>query len=316
MAERFWAGEDDPFVPLTVKERQNAAQTALPLASPATCGPTVVDARSRPGLFKVHDCVPGLFLLGDSRALDRPLIGIVGTRSASPYGRDVASMFAQSLAAAGATVVSGGAIGIDAAAHEGALRSGGTTVAVLPCGADVDYPARHRELFSRIRTSGCVLSRFPLGCGLREHWLPWRNKTVAALCQGLIVVEAPDRSGSLMTAGFARDYGVPVFVVPGPVTGSGFKGSHALVRQGATLVDDPGQVIEALGLEPAALVARNDGRDVFESQVLEAVDALPRSAESIGDATGLPVSVVLHALTLLEMDGAVYRCTEGYARRA
>lgn len=315
MAEDFWNGGQDPFTHLTGRERDNADRTSVP--SPKIGAPThIVDARERPELFPARSVPPGVFIVGDPAVLERPLVGIVGTRSASPYGRDVASAFARGLARTGATVVSGGAIGIDAAVHTAVLDDGAPTVAVLPCGADVDYPARHRDLFARIRANGCTVSRFPLGATLLEHWLPWRNRTVAAMCQALIVVEAPERSGSLMTAGFARELGRPVFVVPGPVTGNGFQGSHALIREGATLVDEPGQVAAALGMRSQIRSAPDTDRGGVGDRVLQAVTGLPRSAESIGEETGLPVPDVLHALTLLEIDGEVYRSVEGYARRA
>lgn len=246
-----------------------------------------------------------------------PRIAIVGTRRASSYGKSVTERFAETFAAAGCTVVSGGAIGIDAVAHEACLKAGGRTFCVLPCGVDVAYPPRHVGLFERIAEQGALVSSFACGSPCTDHRLMARNKLVAELGQALVVVEAPENSGSLTTARYAIDHGTPVFVVPGPVTQDTFRGSHDLIRNGATLVDDPNQVLSSIGL------TAGEGRlekclhlTGDELTVHQALGGLGRSPESIGMETGLSVSAVLTALTMLEMDGIVERTDNGYALKA
>jgi len=252
---------------------------------------------------------PALFVWGDERCLEAPKIAIVGTRNASAYGKACAIKFAESFAKAGVTVVSGGALGIDAAAHEGALDAGGATVAVLGTGVDVAYPAAHRGLFDRIRRSGLLVSQFAVGTKALAYRFPIRNHLIAALSSAVVVIEAPGGSGAILTANAAAELGRDVFVVPGPITQPSFRGSHALIRDGAGLTDHPDQVLEAIGASPPLDLQPSDGSDFSETQrrILEALREKPLPAELIAERTGLATADLLAELTELELAGAVRR---------
>lgn len=184
---------------------------------------------------------------GDATALDGPLIGMVGTRRATPRGLAVARGLAANLATAGWTVVSGLARGIDGAAHLGALDAAGRTVGVMATGCDLTYPAVHRRLRERMQERGCCLTEYPDGLGPRRHHFPRRNRMIAGMVRGLIVVEAPLRSGALLTALLALDYDREVFAVPGPVDQETSRGCHRLLREGAHLVESAKDVQRVLG---------------------------------------------------------------------
>jgi DNA processing protein len=185
-----------------------------------------------------------LYYKGDIRLCSKPAVTIVGTRRPTAYGRHVARELAKSLAQSGVCVVSGMARGIDAEAHRGALEGGGGTIAVLGCGADVVYPSEHRELYSEICRNGLVLSEYPLGTRPHRGLFPARNRIVAGLSLGTAVIEAADRSGSLITADCALDESRDVFAVPGPITSPKSRGCHWLIRQGAKLVTDVHDILE------------------------------------------------------------------------
>jgi len=257
---------------------------------------------------------PALFVTGDSSAIQAPCVGIVGTRNASPYGRACAQKFAEGLARAGVTVVSGGALGIDAAAHQGALSVGGRTVAVLAGGVDRVYPAVHAGLFSRIRESGCLLSQFACGAALSDYKFLLRNDLIAALCSAVLVIEAPTKSGALRTASAAADLGREVFAVPANIDNRAYWGSLNLLRDGATLVYHPDQILESLGIEPVAWNAPPPSQGDAE-RVLSTLTVDPLAPERIVERTGLDASTVLSELTMLEIDGQVIRHAGGYAIR-
>lgn len=256
---------------------------------------------------------PGaLFTWGDTECLERPTIGIVGTRGASTYGRAVAHKFAEAFVLAGATVVSGGALGIDAAAHKGALSAGGSTVAVLANGIDKVYPAVHRGLFQQIRAHGCLVSQFAAGVMPGPYRFLMRNHIIAALSRVLVVIEAPERSGALSTAHAANDLGRDVFVVPANVDNLGFRGSHALVRDGAALADHPEVVLDALGLVAQPQREPENPLTKEQKRIIDTLGSEPRSAESIVDRAAMDAAVVMAELTMLELDGRILRITGGY----
>ncbi len=197
---------------------------------------------------------------GDPGILNRPMIGIVGTRRATSRGLAVAHRLAADLATLGWTVVSGLALGIDGAAHRGALEGGGYSVGVMATGCDLTYPAAHRRLREQLDGQGCCLTEYPAGVGPRKYHFPRRNRLIAALSQGVIVIEAPIRSGAMLTAYLALDYNREVFAVPGPVDLSTSRGCHKLLREGAQLMESSGDVTRVLGLpeingDPACPVA-------------------------------------------------------------
>lgn len=276
------------------------------LAGGATClvpPPYVADNPS--------DFPPVLFSWGNPSAWRLPRVAIVGTRSATAYGIAVARKFSECFARAGAAVVSGGAAGIDSAAHEGALDGQGATIAVLGCGADRAYPAQNVGLYQRIRERGLIVSQFAFGARAKDYSFRVRNEIVAALSNVVVVVEAPEKSGALHTAQIAVEQNKPVLVVPGNITMFSFRGSHALIRDGATLVDHPDQVLELLHLEAAP--EEEAALEGPKAQIAAALAEAPCSAEKLAELTGLELGSLLAELTELEMDGRVLRVGLGYA---
>jgi DNA processing protein len=199
-----------------------------------------------PAPLAVLTPAPRLWTRGTLVADDALAIAIVGARRASAYGVEVAERLAGDLAARGVTIVSGFARGVDTAAHRGALAAGGRTIAVLGAGIDVLYPPENAALAREIVASGALLSQFPPGTPPLPHNFPTRNRTLAALVLGVVVVEAAERSGSLITAGFAGDLGREVFAVPGKITSPTSAGTHRLLRDGATLVERWSDVVQEL----------------------------------------------------------------------
>ncbi|MCW2777391.1 MAG: protecting protein DprA [Frankiales bacterium] len=248
-------------------------------------------------------------------------VAVVGARAATAYGSHVATELGMGLAEAGTTVVSGGAYGIDGAAHVGALRAeGAPTVAVLACGVDVAYPRGHDRLLARIAATGLVLSEVPPGCApMRSRFLV-RNRLIAALSQGTVVVEAALRSGSLSTAARAEELSRPVMAVPGPVTSAASAGCHELLRAGALCVTGARQVLEHVGSSGEDLCetprGRADPRDHLSAvvrQVLEAVPVRRGAGEaSIARTAGVATLVVQQVLPPLVVAGLVERTDGGY----
>ncbi|HSI71863.1 MAG TPA: DNA-processing protein DprA [Fimbriimonas sp.] len=257
---------------------------------------------------------PALFAWGNAD-FDRPTIAIVGTRNASTYGKACAQKFAESFARAGVTVVSGGALGIDGAAHQGALKGEGQTIAVLAGGVDHVYPSMHAGLFRQIRESGSLVSQFALESRPSPYKFTVRNGLIAALSLAVLVVEAPAKSGAIRTAEAASELGRQVFVVPANINMMSFHGSFNLIRDGATLVDNPNQVLEALDLEPALLQPELAPASSTGEKIMSVLSTNPLAAEFIVERTGLDTGSVLAELTLLELEGHVIRDGSGYALR-
>lgn len=202
---------------------------------------------SYPGLLEeIYDPPPVLWIAGDLLPEDAVKIALVGSRRASDYGLKTAERIAGELAALGAAVVSGVALGIDAAAHNGAIRTGGRTYGVLGCGLDVIYPHGNRDLFFKIPQTGALVSEFPLGTKPRAGHFPRRNRIISGLCQAVVVVEASEKSGAAITAKFALEQNREVFAVPGPAGSESSRGSNALLKQGARLVESGEDIIEEL----------------------------------------------------------------------
>ena len=223
--------------------------------------PAGVLRRGAPGwpelLDQLHDTPPSLHTVGDAALLLRPCLAIVGTRRATPRGLAVARTLGAQLAARGRTVVSGLALGIDGAAHRGALDAGGPTVAVMATGPDTTYPPAHRGLRREIEAAGCTVTECAPGTPPLRYAFPRRNRLIAGLSRAVIVVEAPLRSGALLTAQLALDADREVFAVPGPVDLETSRGCHGLLREGAHLLESAADVDRVLGLpgpapDPAA----------------------------------------------------------------
>ncbi|MBI2431889.1 MAG: DNA-protecting protein DprA [Candidatus Hydrogenedentes bacterium] len=227
-------------------------------------------------LAEIYDPPLVLFVRGTFEDADEPCVAIVGTRKPSTYGIRMAEQIAGDLAARGITVVSGMATGIDAAAHAGALRAGGRTIAVFGCGVDVVYPAENAELMHRIIQHGCVVSPFFMGEKPAKGYFPYRNRIISGMSHGTVVVEAPPDSGSLITARFAAEQGREVFAVPGHASDWNSRGPHALIREGAKLVETVEDIVVELDLPVEARVAPAGAADA----AAETDQAVPRPAAS------------------------------------
>jgi DNA processing protein len=244
--------------------------------------------------------------------LSRPAAAIVGTRSCSPYGAQVARRLGRELAAAGATVISGLARGIDAEAHRGALEAGGPTVAVLGCGIDRDYPRAHSALARRVAEVGLLVSEYEPGIEPAPWRFPARNRIIAGLAQATVIVEARAKSGALITADFALEDGRDVFAVPGEITSALSRGTNELLRLGAAPLIEPVDVLAVLGLEEAP--ARHSLRlSTQASRVRELLADRSASVDELVARSGLAADAVAAALVELELAGEAV-CAEGVYR--
>jgi DNA processing protein len=265
---------------------------------------TTLGRRSRlypPLLAELHDPPAAIHVRGDAEILGEPAVAIVGARSCSSYGAGVTRELARELARAGLVVVSGLARGIDGEAHRGTLEGGGRTVAVLGCGIDRDYPRSHSELARRIREGGAVVSEYPPGVEPAPWRFPARNRIIAGLCAATVVVEARERSGALITADFALELGRDVFAVPGEITSALSAGTNDLLRQGAAPLLSAGDVLGALGLEPA--VRQLPPLSPAASQVLRLLADGARDADEVARASGRTTGEVAAVLVELELAG-------------
>jgi DNA processing protein len=273
-------------------------------------------------LLPLVDPPPLLFLRGDASLLRTLTVAVVGSRRPTPAGRRIAERIGQDLASAGVVVVSGMALGIDGAAHRGALRAGGGTVAVLGSGPERAYPAANRDLFREIIRTGLVVTEFPPDEPALPFNFPRRNRIIAALSHGVVVVEAGQKSGALITADHALDLGIEVFAVPGSVEVEQACGTNRLIQEGAQLVTCGSDVVESLGwatapraMEPAEAdkSPRHAGATTPELlRVNELLGPAPRSLDSLVHRLDLPAERVLAALTRLELAGAAVRSEEGW----
>ena len=263
-----------------------------------------------PTLLKtLEDAPPVLFAVGDVALLQAPQLAIVGGRHATREGLRNASEFAQALSVAGLTITSGLAHGIDAAAHRGGLQGVGSTVAVLGTGIDRIYPAANKPLAHEIAEKGCIVSEFPLGARPLARHFPRRNRIVSALSLGTLVVEAAQRSGSLITARLAMQQGREVFAIPGSIHNPMAKGCHRLIRQGAVLVESPQDVLEVLApqlqseLSLASPAPQEWPSDPEQRELLAQLDFSPTSLDELAVLTKWPVSTLQSTLLGLELEG-------------
>jgi DNA processing protein len=266
-----------------------------------------------------------LFATGALELLRHPQrVAVVGSRNPTPQGEQNSHDFAQALAAAGVCIVSGLALGIDGAAHSGALDAGGATIAVVGTGLDRVYPRRHLALAHRIAECGLVLSEFVLGTPPTAANFPKRNRIIAGLSQGTLVVEAALASGSLITASLAAEMGREVFAIPGSIHTTQSKGCHALIRQGAKLVESAQDVLEDLrcvavpSAAPAGALlsdARVTGRSANESRLLDAMGLDPVGLDALQARTGWETSRLQACLLELELEGLVSRTHGGLFQR-
>jgi DNA processing protein len=275
------------------------------------------DPRYPPLLTHVRDAPALLYVRGDIESLSLPQLAIVGSRNATLQARQTAIQFAAELSRHGLTITSGLALGIDAAGHEGALRADGRTIAVLGSGLDKIYPARHGALAARIAARGAIITEFPRGTPpLRNHF-PQRNRLMSGLSLGTLVVEAADKSGSLITAQFALDQGREVFAIPGSIHNPLTRGCHALIRSGAKLVESTREIIEEIAnslpkqddmsrnSSPERVTRRLATLDKGHKILLDALGFDPTSVDVLAERTGFPSESVASMLLILELQGVV-----------
>lgn len=258
-------------------------------------------------LREIYDPPAPLYLAG--KPLEGgPAVAIVGTRRASQYGLETARWVGKELGAAGVTVVSGMAKGIDGAAHWGALDAGGSTVAVLGCGLDICYPRRNRALYDKILEEGTVVSEYEPGTPAIPRYFPSRNRIIAGMTLGSVIVEARPKGGALITARLAMEFSREVFAIPGPVHSPGSWGSHALVRDGARLVTCADDILEDLGMLRAPHTEKHQPEfDPDESRVMAALSADPLILDLVAGRARMPASTAGSVLARLELRGLVSR---------
>jgi DNA processing protein len=268
------------------------------------------DAGFPPRLAAIADPPLGVFVRGSLPG--EHAVAVVGARRATAYGREVAEYLGREIARAGVAVVSGMARGVDAAAHRGALAGGGTTVAVWGGGPDRVYPGEHESLADEIAASGCLVTEYPLGCPPRAHHFPERNRIIAGLCEAVVVVEADERSGALITARLALEEGREVMAVPGSVFSRLSAGPNGLLRAGAAPVLTADDVLSALGLPPpGAAVSETEPPLMALIRAGEAV-----TVDRLAATSGQPIAQILEDLLALELAGRVVRQADGSYRRS
>ncbi len=265
------------------------------------------DSPDYPDLLRqIADAPPVLFVRGDITPADEWAVALVGTRKATVYGREVARVLASDLAQNRVTVVSGLARGIDSVAHKAALDAGGRTLAVLGSGVDYIYPAEHRKLADAIAQNGALISDYPLGTQPEASNFPARNRIISGLSLGVVVVEADVKSGALITADFALDQSREVFAVPGSILSPASAGCNRLLRDGASIVTEVGDILETLHLDQ--LSEKQMAREILPSNPTEAaiIDHLstePRHLDELARETTLPVAVISSTLVMMELKG-------------
>ncbi|QJE97550.1 DNA-processing protein DprA [Luteolibacter luteus] len=293
-----WQDHADP-----VAELQEVKERGLSIVTPG-------DSSFPPALREAYDAPLLLYVWGKLEERDRHAIGVVGTRRFTMYGRQATKKLSFQLAHAGFTIISGLARGIDTIAHEAALAANGRTVAVLGSGLAKLFPAENLPLAEKIADGhGAVISEFPLHTPPDKQTFPQRNRIVAAWSRALLVTECAQRSGSLITANLASEYGRPVFAVPGPIDQDSSAGCNQLIRDGATLVMDGGNIIDDLGELPFARSAAASGEEAAalpelpeeEARVFTALGEGESGVDRLIDSTGLPAPVVTATLMKLEM---------------
>lgn len=277
---------------------------------------TFEDAEYPPQLAEIADPPPLLFVKGNPSLLAAPQIAMVGSRNPSSVGVKIALEFAEALAQAGFIVTSGMALGIDAASHQGALNVGGQTVAVVGTGLDRVYPACHKQLATDIVERGAMISEFPLGTRAKQGHFPRRNRIISGLCQGLLVVEAAQQSGSLITARMALEQNREVFAIPGSIHNPLARGCNALIRQGAKLVETVEDIFEELGqynqtYSGKAAQISQTVLDLEQQNLLKLIPYSPIAVDTLIQESGYSVEVVSSMLLVLELQGQISAAAGG-----
>lgn len=285
---------------------------------------TLADADYPQALLDIPDPPVMLYAKGRLELLSGPALAVVGSRNATAQGVSNAEKFSESLSQAGLTIVSGMALGIDAAAHQGAIRAsqggGGSTVAVIGTGADIVYPARNRALAHQIAEVGCIVSEYALGTPAIAANFPRRNRIISGLARGVLVIEAAAQSGSLITARMAAEQGRDVFAIPGSIHSPLAKGCHLLIKQGAKLVESAQDILEELKYLNVArtVVASAQPSSSVDATLLPLLAAMgfdPVAADVLASRCGLDAAALSGQLLVLEMEGLVEVLPGGIYRR-
>ncbi|MFZ6649572.1 DNA-processing protein DprA [Undibacterium sp. TJN25] len=294
--------------PITPQIQAQIARTLDWCAQPGNQALTLADAGYPPALLNIPDPPVILYVKGRAALLEAASIAVVGSRNATVQGVGNAEKFSESLSKGGWTIVSGLAVGIDAAAHHGGLRGPGSTVAVIGTGADIVYPARNRALAHLIAEGGCIVSEYPLGMPAIAANFPRRNRIISGLAKGVLVVEAAAQSGSLITARMAAEQGREVFAIPGSIHSPLAKGCHLLIKQGAKLVESAQDILDELLAGPALPVRKPPAQlALVESDhpLLALMGYDPAHIDTLALRSGLDIAELNTQLLNLELDGII-----------
>lgn len=305
-------------------DEQSLADSLHWLSQPNNHLITLADTEYPKSLLEIPDPPPFLYAKGNLALLSQPSIAIVGSRNASVQGEKNAEAFAYDLCGYGLCIVSGLALGIDGAAHRGALKANGATIAVVGTGLDIVYPAKHRELAHLIVEHGLIISEFGLGTPSKPQNFPKRNRIISGLSLGCLVVEANLQSGSQITARLAAEQGREIFAIPGSIHSPMSKGCHQLIKQGAKLVDCLQDIVEELKLDqPVNRTPKTNNQsdvtddlsDIPDNKLLNAMGFEPITLEHLVSISGLTVSEVSSMLMLLELESKVASLSGGQYQR-
>ncbi|MBS0308508.1 MAG: DNA-protecting protein DprA [Proteobacteria bacterium] len=308
---------------LTLPDAAERAKIACAQAWAAEAGNailTLADSAYPSSLLDIPDPPPILYVKGRIALLESPALAVVGSRNATAQGIANAEQFSAALSEAGLTIVSGLALGIDTAAHQGALRAGGmagSTIAVIGTGADIVYPARNRALAHHIAEDGCIVSEYPLGMPAIAANFPRRNRIISGLARGVLVIEAAAQSGSLITARLAAEQGRDVFAIPGSIHSPLAKGCHQLIKQGAKLVESAQDVLEEFSAFDARPIMPLEAANAATAShpLLHAMGYDPVPAEALATRAGLDAASLAAQLLTLELDGLIERLPGEIYRR-
>lgn len=304
------AGLEDALVTKLVEQRRNLDLTVelRRVEKVDAWLLTLMDERYPALLRALDDAPPVLYVRGSITPADSLALAVVGTRKASKYGHDAAAELSREAARHGVTIVSGLAHGIDAAAHQGAIDGGGRTLAVMGTGIDICYPQNHRELAYRIIANGAVISEFPIGTRPLAANFPRRNRVVSGLTLGVLVVEAPEGSGALITASLAAEQGREVFAVPGNIFNPTSRGTNHLIQDGAKLVQGIEDILSEIDIAYENVQTKVSAEEIApssdtEAYILQHLNADPIHIDEIARLSGLPIADVSSTLTILELKG-------------
>ncbi len=314
LREMHWLGEQHPIHRRALEQLRWSEQSGHHLVS--------FQCNHYPELLnQIHDPPLLIWVSGDPALLNQPQIGIVGSRRASLSARRNAQRLGQDICRAGFVITSGGAAGIDSCAHEGALESGGKTVAVLGCGVDVVYPKHHSALFAQIEQKGALISEYPLGTQPRPGHFPRRNRIISGLSDAIVVVEAAEQSGSLITAEHALEQGRDVYAIPGDINNPNAAGCHRLIQDGAYLLSKAEDLLRSLHpchQAPAkpdiAPIAVDPDMPDVQQQLLTLLSAEPQPLDVLSDYLKRPSHSLLEPLLELELAGWIQQEPGGYSR--